>query len=101
MSITSKHSNSNFVLLISRKISICGEWFLFDDAVIMNKMPKAKMVRGRNCKERNGQRTKWQRTKCSEDEMAKDEIGEDKVAKGPNDKRTIWQEDQVVNGRND
>ena len=33
--------------------------------------------------------------------MAKDELGEDKVAKGPNDKRTIWQEDQVVNGRND
>ena len=36
-----------------------------------------------------------------EDEMAKDEMGEDEVARGLNDKRTIWQEDQVVNGRND
>ena len=108
MNITSKHSNSNFAhfftfiaLLILRKVSICGEWFLFDDAVIMDKMPKAKMVRGRNGKGQNGQRTKWQRTKWSEDEMAKDEIGEVKVAKGPNDKRTIWQEDHVVNGRKD
>ena len=36
-----------------------------------------------------------------EDEMAKDEMAEDYLAKGLNDKRTIWQEDEVVNGRND
>ena len=34
-----------------------------------------------------------------EDEMAKDEMGEDEVARVLNDKRTIWQEDQVSNGR--
>ena len=33
--------------------------------------------------------------------MAKDEMAEDYLAKGLNDKRTIWQEDEVVNGRND
>ena len=37
----------------------------------------------------------------AKDEMGEDEMGEDEVARGPNDKRTIWQEDQVVNGRND
>ena len=37
----------------------------------------------------------------AKDEMGEDEVGEDEVARGPNDKRTIWQEDQVVNGRND
>ena len=36
-----------------------------------------------------------------EDEMAKNKMGEDKVARGLNDKRTIWQEDLVINGRND
>ena len=35
-----------------------------------------------------------------EGEIREDEVGEDEVARGPNDKRTIWQEDQVVNGRN-
>ena len=32
--------------------------------------------------------------------MAQDEMGEYEVVRGLNNKRTIWQEDQVVNGRN-
>ena len=33
-------------------------------------------------------------------EMGEDELWEAEMARGP-DKRTIWQEDEVVNGRND
>ena len=57
-------------------------------------MPKAKMVRGRNGKGRKSH-------EMGEDEMAKNKMGEDKVARGLNDKRAIWEEDQVINGRND
>ena len=53
------------------------------------------MARGRN-----GQRPQWSQAEMAEAKIAKNKMAEDEVIRGLNDKRTVWQEDQVVNGRN-